>query len=78
MIKTEDISRTVGAVAYNYEGMTIQFESSDITEDKEDDAAQQFSLILSIAEWDETLGKEIEKHMGLNGYDGVASCYKAC
>lgn len=76
MIKTEDISSTVGAVAYDYKGTVIQFESSDITQERIEDATRQFALILSIAEWNENMGKEIEKHMEMNGYDGVASCYK--
>lgn len=87
MITVNDINKTNVSLSYvTDENICIQFDfdgkvkdgkvTYDISKEKLDDAAMQFVSILNIATWDENLGKAIEKHMSINGYDGVAKCYK--
>lgn len=88
MITKEEIGTSQHGLSYVVKGMCVQFDFAGRTDDEGrvsydtytdkqlDDAASQFALILNLAEWNEELGKNIERHMNANGYDGVASCYK--
>lgn len=77
MIKVDEIQGRKGIVWYTTDDdVIIQLESPDIDDDTIDDAMRQFSLILSVADRGRDMGREIERHMSLNGYDGVASIYK--
>ena len=55
-------------------GNTYHFETWDpMTLQELEDAKSQFALILNISDRTE---RSIEKHMQLNGFDGIADVYK--
>ena len=78
MITSNDIENTVNndMIMYiddNY--ITYQYETWDpMTLQELEDAKSQFAMILNISD---RTAEVIEKHMQLNGFDGVADVYKA-
>lgn len=79
MITKDDISQiSNNTLCYCVDDICIQYDLlEDCTEQQMDDAAQQFALILSLAAWDKNLGRNIERHMTLNGYKGTADWYES-
>ena len=75
MITINDIDNTVNndMIMYIDENFTYQYETWDpMTLQELDDAKFQFAMILNISD---RSAEAIEKHMQLNGFDGIADVY---
>lgn len=75
MITANDIENVGNnTLAYMDGEFCIQFDTFEVLSEKEiQDAKTQFALILSISDRDK---EDIENHMRINGFSGVASCYR--